>query len=43
MTMSRKVLRSALVCTAAGLLWISAGLSGQSTGQPSTKNGERHA
>src|SRR5712671_4772567 len=40
MTMSRKVLRSALVCTAAGLLWISAGLSGQSTGQPSTKNGE---
>jgi quinoprotein glucose dehydrogenase len=40
MTMSRKVLRSVLACTAVGLLWVSAGLSGQGGAQPSTKNGE---
>jgi quinoprotein glucose dehydrogenase len=40
MTMSRKVLRSALACTAVGLLWVSTGLSGQGGAQPSTKNGE---
>jgi len=38
--MSRKVLRSALACTALGLLWMFAGLSGQGGGQPGTKNGE---
>ena len=38
--MSRIVLRSALASTILGLLWVSVELSGQSTGQPSTKNGD---
>jgi glucose dehydrogenase len=40
MTMSRIVLRSALASTILGLLWVSVELSGQSPGQPSTKNGD---
>jgi quinoprotein glucose dehydrogenase len=38
--MSRIAWRSALTATVVGLVWISVGVSGQNTGQPSTKNGE---
>jgi len=38
--MSRIAWRSALAATVVGLVWISVEVSGQNTGQPSTKNGE---
>jgi quinoprotein glucose dehydrogenase len=40
MKMSRLIVRSALAATLLGLVWVSADLSGQSAGQPSTKNGD---
>src|SRR5262245_63295823 len=38
--MSRIVRRSTLAAAIFGFVWVSASLSGQNTGQPSTKNGD---
>src|SRR5262245_41763826 len=38
--MSRIVRRSTLAAAILGFVWVSASLSGQNTGQPSTKNGD---
>src|SRR5438128_5799037 len=40
MTMSRIVVRTLYVAAALGVVWLTVGVSGQTSGQPGTKNGE---